>query len=170
MPFELAVQSWHCTWKKPPSPVLNKIIKLRPSFRQEGAKKKSPNKLGYILRPSAGNFGAIRLEKAPQQVVIVPEMSNARRRNDMPTMPKPLNSTIAWSKSLFKGYACKHGNNCAHRPFKRLYQEIRHGHRRRKRGLRRDCREVITGRVSIENLPTNIQSRKHVGDIEGTWW
>ena len=41
------------------------------------------------------NFGAIRLEEAPQQVVIAPEMLGARRLNAMPTKPKPLNSTIA---------------------------------------------------------------------------
>jgi IS30 family transposase len=31
---------------------------------------------------------------APQQVVIAPEMPNARRLNAMPTKPKPLNSTF----------------------------------------------------------------------------
>jgi hypothetical protein len=66
---------------------------LRPYFRLVGFKK-FPNKLGYILRPSAGNFGAIRLEEAPQQVVIAPEMPNARRLNAMPVKPKPLNSMI----------------------------------------------------------------------------
>jgi len=32
------------------------------SFRPEGAKKKSLNKLGYILRPSAGYYGTIPFE------------------------------------------------------------------------------------------------------------
>jgi len=63
-------------------------------------------------------------------------------------------------------WACNHGNKRAHRPFKRLYQELRHGHRRRKRGLRHDSWGVITGLVSIENRPAIIQSRKRVGDIE----
>ncbi|MFM8978036.1 MAG: hypothetical protein ACKOJE_08310 [Bacteroidota bacterium] len=63
-------------------------------------------------------------------------------------------------------WACKHGKKRAHRPFKRLYQELRHGHRGRKRGLRRDSRGVITGRVSIEIRPASVQSRKRVGDIE----
>jgi IS30 family transposase len=63
-------------------------------------------------------------------------------------------------------WACKHGNKRAHQPFKRLYQDLRHGHRRRKRGLRRDSRGVITGRVSIENRPAIVQSRKRIGDIE----
>ena len=63
-------------------------------------------------------------------------------------------------------WACKLGNKRAHGPFKRLYQDLRHGHRRRKRGLRRDSRGVITGRVSIENRPAIVQSRKRVGDIE----
>ena len=63
-------------------------------------------------------------------------------------------------------WACKHGNNRAHRPFMRLYHELRHGHRRRNIGLRRDSRGVITGRVSIENRPAIVQSRKRVGGIE----
>jgi IS30 family transposase len=63
-------------------------------------------------------------------------------------------------------WACKHGNKRVHQPFKRLYQDLRHGHRRRKRGLRRDSRGVITGRVSIEKRPAIVQSRKRVGDIE----
>jgi hypothetical protein len=33
--------------------------------------------------------------QAPQQVVTALEMPNARRRNAMPTKPKPLNSMIA---------------------------------------------------------------------------
>jgi len=63
-------------------------------------------------------------------------------------------------------WACKNSNKRAHRPFKRLYQELRHGHRRRKRGLRRDSRGVITGRVSIENRPAIVQSSKRIGDNE----
>jgi hypothetical protein len=94
--FERAVQSLDCLClKTTPSSVLNKVIKLMLSFTRVGVKKKSPNKAGYILRPSAGNFGAIRLEEAPQHVVVAPEMPNARRLNAMPTNPKPLNSTIA---------------------------------------------------------------------------
>jgi len=63
-------------------------------------------------------------------------------------------------------WACKHGNKRANQPFKRLYQDLRHGHRKRKRRLRRYSRGVITGRVSIENRPAIIQSRKRIGDIE----
>ena len=110
MPFERAVQSLHCTWKKTTtSSVLNKGIKWRPSSKRVGVKKKSPNKSGYILRLSEGNFGAIRLEEAPQQVVIAPEMLGARRLNTMPTKPKPLNSMIAWSKWPFNGFRSING-------------------------------------------------------------
>jgi len=83
------VQSLDCLClKTTPSSVLNKGIKLRPSCKQVGVIKKSPNKSAYIRRPSAGNFGAIRLKEVPRQVVIAPEMPNARRLNAMPTKPK----------------------------------------------------------------------------------
>ena len=60
----------------------------------------------------------------------------------------------------------KHGYKRVNQPFKRKYQDLRYGHRRRKRGLRRDSRGVITGRVSIENRPAIVQSRKRIVDIE----
>jgi IS30 family transposase len=63
-------------------------------------------------------------------------------------------------------WVCKHGNKRAHQPFKRLCQDLRPGHRRCKRGPRRDSRGVITGRVSVENRPAIVQSRKRIGDIE----
>ena len=63
-------------------------------------------------------------------------------------------------------WACKHGNKRAHQPFKKLYQDLRHEHRRCKRGLRRDSRGIITGLLSIEDHPAIVQSRKREGDIE----
>ena len=51
-------------------------------------------------------------------------------------------------------------------PSRDLCKDFRHGHRRRKRGLRRDSQSVITGRVSIANRPVIVQSRKRIGDIE----
>jgi len=68
---------------------------IDPLSKRVGVKMKSPNKSEYILRPSAGNFGEMRLEEPPQRVVIVSEMLNARRLNAMPTKPRPINSTIA---------------------------------------------------------------------------
>ena len=64
-------------------------------------------------------------------------------------------------------WACKHGNKRANQPIKRdfLYQDLCHGLRRRKRGIRCDSRGVITGRASIENRPAIVQSRKRKGDI-----
>jgi len=88
-PFDQVVQSLDCLClKTTPSSVLNKGIKLRPSCKQVGVIKKSPNKSECILQLSAGNFGAIRLEEAPKQVVIAPELPNGRRLNAMPTKAK----------------------------------------------------------------------------------
>jgi len=47
-----------------------------------------------------------------------------------------------------------------------LRQDLCHGHRRRKRGLRRDSRGFTTGRVSIVNRPAIVQSKKRIGDFE----
>ena len=49
---------------------------------------------------------------------------------------------------------------------KTLYQHLRHGKRRRKRGARKDCRGTIIGRVSIEKRPAIFSKRKHLGDSE----
>jgi len=62
--------------------------------------------------------------------------------------------------------ACRLGNKCANQPFKRLYQDLRFGHRVCKRGLSRNSWGAITGRVSIENRPAIVQSRNRIGDIE----
>jgi len=88
-PFDQVVQSLDCLClKTTPSSVLNKGIKFRPSSKRVGVIKKSRNKSECILRLSAGNFGAIRLEEAPKQVVIAPELPNGRRLNAMPTKAK----------------------------------------------------------------------------------
>jgi hypothetical protein len=74
---------------------LNNGFKLRISANQIGVKKKSANKMGYILRQSAGNIGAIRLEETQHHVAIAPEMLMARRLNAIPSKPKSIKSMIA---------------------------------------------------------------------------
>ena len=183
--------------KKLHSSVLNKGIKVRPSSKRVGINKKSPNKSGYILRSSAGNWCntarrgptavccsarnagrktterhahkaiALKSNDRMKQVAVQwlqvdkwsPELISVRG-NETGLCPVSHECLYQWI------WACKHGNKRAHQPFKRLYQDLRHGHRRRKRGLRRDSRGVITGRVSIENRPAIVQSRKRIGDIE----
>jgi IS30 family transposase len=63
-------------------------------------------------------------------------------------------------------WACKHDNKRANQTFKRLCQDLRHANRRRKKVFKRNSRSVITGQVSIENNPADVQSRKRIGDIE----
>jgi IS30 family transposase len=52
------------------------------------------------------------------------------------------------------------------RPFKRLYKELKHGRRRRKRGNYHDKRGFIPGRVSIEERPKVVERRTRLGDLE----
>jgi IS30 family transposase len=60
----------------------------------------------------------------------------------------------------------KHGNKAADRPFKKIYNLLKHGRRRRKRGSRKDTRGIIHNRVPIEKRPKIIQKRVRPGDIE----
>lgn len=63
-------------------------------------------------------------------------------------------------------WKCKHGNRREDRGYKKLYEYLRHGRRRRKRGNRKDSRGIIPNRVSIEKRPLVVNKRKRVGDIE----
>ncbi|GAC1389069.1 MAG: IS30 family transposase [Ginsengibacter sp.] len=61
---------------------------------------------------------------------------------------------------------CKHVNKKHTKGYKNLYQYLRHGKRRRKRGNRKDSRGIILNRVSIEKRPAIVKKRKRLGDIE----
>lgn len=61
---------------------------------------------------------------------------------------------------------CKHSNKRENKEYKKLYQLLKHGKRRRKRGNRKDSRGIIRNRVSIEKRPKIVQKRKRLGDIE----
>ena len=63
-------------------------------------------------------------------------------------------------------WECKHTNKRENKAYKNLYQCLKHGRRRRKRGNRKDSRGVITNRVSIENRPAIVKKRKRLGDVE----
>jgi IS30 family transposase len=60
----------------------------------------------------------------------------------------------------------KHGNKAADKPFKKIYNLLKHGKRRRKRGSRKDSRGIIHNRVSIDKRPKVVKQRKRPGDIE----
>ncbi len=60
----------------------------------------------------------------------------------------------------------KHGNKAVDRPYKYIYQHLKHGKRRRKRGNRKDTRGIIHHRTSIEHRPLIVQQRIRPGDIE----
>lgn len=60
----------------------------------------------------------------------------------------------------------KKSNKRDHRSDKTLYQHLRHGKRRRKRGARKDSRGSIIGRIPIEKRPAIVSKRKRLGDIE----
>jgi len=63
-------------------------------------------------------------------------------------------------------WSMKHSHRKENRPFQDLYQELRHGRRRRKRGNRRDNRGCIPNRISIENRPALVEKRDRLGDVE----
>ena len=60
----------------------------------------------------------------------------------------------------------KHGNKSEDKPYKRIYEHLKHGRRRRKRGNRKDSRGIIQDRVFIEKRPKIVEKRIRAGDIE----
>ena len=60
----------------------------------------------------------------------------------------------------------KHGNKASDKQYKKIYNHLKHGRRRRKRGSRKDSRGIIHHRVSIENRPKIVNKRARLGDIE----
>lgn len=63
-------------------------------------------------------------------------------------------------------WASKLGNKAADKLYKSIYQDLKHGKRRRKRGNRKDSRGIIHNRVPIDKRPKIVQKRKRLGDIE----
>lgn len=63
-------------------------------------------------------------------------------------------------------WECKHTNTKKTRPYRKLYQYLKHGNRRRKRGNRNDSRGIILDRVPIAKRPAIVAQRKRLGDIE----
>lgn len=60
----------------------------------------------------------------------------------------------------------KHSNKRSDKSFKQIYQLLKHGKRRRKRGARKDSRGIIHHRVPMEKRPKIVQKRVRPGDIE----
>ena len=60
----------------------------------------------------------------------------------------------------------KHGNKASDLQYKKIYNHLKHGRRRRKRGARKDSRGIIHHRVSIEKRPKIVNKRTRPGDIE----
>ncbi len=60
----------------------------------------------------------------------------------------------------------KHGNKRTDKCYKRIYQLLKHGKRRRKRGARKDSRGIILHRVPIDKRPKIVQKRVRPGDVE----
>lgn len=63
-------------------------------------------------------------------------------------------------------WECKHTHIKENRPYNKLYEYLKHGRRRRKRGNRNDSRGIILNRVSIEQRPPIVSERKRLGDFE----
>lgn len=60
----------------------------------------------------------------------------------------------------------KHTNRIENKSVKTLYQELKHGKRRQKRGNIKDTRGAILNRKHISERPAIIEQRKRIGDLE----
>jgi len=63
-------------------------------------------------------------------------------------------------------WKCKFSHRREDLEYKRLYQLLKHGRRRRKRGLRRDSRGIIPDRTPIEMWPSIVSKSRRLGDLE----
>ena len=71
------------------------------------------------------------------------------------------------TESLYQWvWQSKHGNKAADKPFKKVYNLLRHGKQIRKRGSRKNIRGIINDRVPIHKRPKVVKLRDRPGDIE----
>lgn len=63
-------------------------------------------------------------------------------------------------------WSCKKSHKRKDKEDRKLYLQLRHARRRRKRGNRRDKRGNIPHRVGIEKRPAVVLKRKRLGDLE----
>ena len=61
---------------------------------------------------------------------------------------------------------CKHSNHRKHKPYKKIYEHLKHNGRRQKRKNVKDKRGAIIGRVPISERPKVVENRSRIGDIE----
>ena len=61
---------------------------------------------------------------------------------------------------------CKHTNKKNNKGYKGLYNLLKHGRRKRKRGNYKDSRGLIPNRISIEKRPKIVDKRRRLGDLE----
>jgi transposase, IS30 family len=60
----------------------------------------------------------------------------------------------------------KHSKRKEDQPYRKLYLELKHGRRRRKRGNYHGNRGCIPDRAPIEKRPAIVEKRKRIGDVE----
>ncbi len=63
-------------------------------------------------------------------------------------------------------WTAKHSNHRDHRPYKKLYRDLRHTGRRQKRSNSNDSRGAIKHRVDIGQRPDVVSDRSRIGDME----
>jgi IS30 family transposase len=63
-------------------------------------------------------------------------------------------------------WQCKHSHTRQSKPYGKLFEYLKHGKRKRKRGNQKDSRGLIVNRTPIEQRPAIVSKRKRVGDIE----
>ena len=94
-----------------------------------------------------------------KQERLSPELIHARAYSEGKQMVS--HETIYKWIWMLKG-SCKRKD----KELKYLYKYLKHDKRRRKRGRLRDTRGLIIGRVSIEQRPRIVNTRKRIGDLE----
>ncbi len=136
--------------------------------RGTGAKKYSAQK--------AQNKTDIRHKIKPKNFLFSAELKNDVVKKMRIEKLSPELISAGWKKENKNGvshetiykfiWQAKFSNRKEHREFKKSYQLLKHGKRRRKRGNYKDNRGLIPNRISIEKRSKLAGRRKRLGDIE----
>jgi IS30 family transposase len=147
---------------------VSRELKRNVPKRGRGAKEYNPQKaqqktqLRHRVKPKCIRFTASMRRKTVKWLSVEklsPELITAKG--------KQLYGDFVSCETIYTWiWKMKHSHRKEHQPYRMLYQELKHGRRRRKRGSYHENRGCMPDRVSIEKRPAIVEKRKRLGDME----
>ena len=129
-------------------------------YKPDNAQKKT--ELRHKIKPKCFSFTADMRRQTVKWLTVEklsPELITAKGRHEY--------GNFVSHETIYQWiWECKHSHRKEHQPYQQLYQELKHGRRRRKRENYHDNRGCIPDRISIEKRPALVEKRKRIGDVE----